>query len=294
MPSDFEREYKKYIESDMPDLWSRIEAGIEADEPIAAQTADEPTAAQTADEKTDNKKIIRWGVFAKRAGQIAAAIALVFVAYALVQFMTKGGMRASESTAPMADAAAEAPAMEAEAPAAAEAEAVAEAAEAADEYYDLEGAAAEAAPADNAMEAEAPVSLGTDSGQYKSSDKTASLKPDIRGAEEAAEAEAEEADEIYPESVELESAQLIDMTEIAPAERVTSASGTQYKLGLTFETDDMTVYCLISEDDIKKYAEQGIHLKKGESYKVDVVLRDDVAPADSKYPYLLKTIGNVK
>ncbi len=93
MPSDFEREYKKYIESDMPDLWSRIEAGITADEPDGAKAADEkagsdavvsePSEAVKPAETpvvSDNKKIIRWGIYAKRAGQIAAAVALLFVA----------------------------------------------------------------------------------------------------------------------------------------------------------------------------------------------------------------------
>ncbi len=311
MPSDFEREYKKYIESDMPDLWSRIEAGITADEPDGAKAADEkagsdavvsePSEAVKPAETpvvSDNKKIIRWGIYAKRAGQIAAAVALLFVAYFLLQFMATKGMRASESAAPMADAAAEAPAMaeadvaaadtyEAEAPDMADSAPMAEAA-ASDSEAPMLGRESDTISMDEAVNSiREKAAASADNRKYKAdTDKTAMA--------EDAEAAAEETDEIYPESAEFESAKLIDMTEIAPAERVTSSSGTQYKFGLTFETDDMTVYCLISESDIKHYAENGVHLNKGESYKIDIDLREDIDPADSRYPYLLKAIENAK
>lgn len=90
MPSDFEKDYKKYIESDMPDLWGRIEEGI--GDPIG----------NTNHVNHDRDKVIRRGIFAKKAGQIAAAVALVFVAYMLVRILANGGMQAA-STAPAAD-----------------------------------------------------------------------------------------------------------------------------------------------------------------------------------------------
>lgn len=93
MPSDFEKDYKKYIESDMPDLWNRIEEGI--GDPIG----------NTNHVNHDRDKVIRRGIFAKKAGQIAAAVALVFVAYMLVRILANGGMQAA-STAPSADMAA--------------------------------------------------------------------------------------------------------------------------------------------------------------------------------------------
>ncbi len=93
MPSDFEKDYKKYIESDMPDLWGRIEEGI--GDPIG----------NTNHVNHDRDKVIRRGIFAKKAGQIAAAVALVFVAYMLVRILANGGMQAA-STAPSADMAA--------------------------------------------------------------------------------------------------------------------------------------------------------------------------------------------
>ncbi len=77
----------------MPDLWGRIEEGI--GDPIG----------NTNHVNHDRDKVIRRGIFAKKAGQIAAAVALVFVAYMLVRILANGGMQAA-STAPSADMAA--------------------------------------------------------------------------------------------------------------------------------------------------------------------------------------------
>ena len=198
MPSDFEREYKKYIESETPDLWSRIEAGIEAVDTKTvnenatgqvfaevAETAAEGQAVNTDENRNDagsyvnqnSSKVIRWGVFAKRAGQIAAAVALVFVAYALVQLLAKGGIRSSESAAPMADAA----------PAADSGVAYEAAAEAADTYDMAEAADDSAAYEDEAYEAadEAPAMAEAAQAPVSSDASEADLSADnsIREAE---------------------------------------------------------------------------------------------------------------
>lgn len=196
MPSDFEREYKEYIESTTPDFWDKIEAGIMQDDD-AKSTEDTDrtvTPVQTADagdpdvqsyvNRSDNK-VIRRAIFAKRAGQIAAAIALVFVAYALVQVLAKGGMRASESAAPMADAA---PAAAAEAPAydasSYDSEPMAEAAYEAEEADAVmeEGALTEAEAAAD----EAPaLNAEADSVQSVGSDKKNSLTADTYSSKNA-------------------------------------------------------------------------------------------------------------
>ena len=145
MDRNLENEYKEYMSSDMPDLWSRIEKGIETPE-------ERPV-----------KKIRSFRRFVAIGMPIAAAVAVfVFVASIFNSFVHLGG--AKNSSEAMAEAAAPA----AEAPAAA-AEACAEAEEAVTEDYDayMEAEEAEAEDItegvesatfnkDNSVAAEAP------------------------------------------------------------------------------------------------------------------------------------------
>ena len=321
MPSDFEREYKEYIESTTPDFWDKIEAGIAEDaeaSSVSIETVAEPVDkadvssadVQAADIQAVNessyvnrdKKVIRWGVFAKRAGQIAAAIALVFVAYTLVQVLAKGGMKSASPT--MSESAA--PAAAAEAPA----EAMAEAAE---PVYDDMGPMAEAAEeaVDSATddmaamteEAEAPAAMNeaaTDNaavaGSAEASDSPATLEGDSNSQrldkENKKDAASLGADKEYKSGAKLqviESAVLKEMIELPPNEKTNSSSGEQYKYGLTFVSGGETIKCVFTEADVKRCAEQGIHLKKGESYDIFVEPRGDYRENFTSYPYLLKT-----
>ncbi len=299
MPSDFTKEYKNYIESETPDLWSRIEAGIEAEEKPQSEkngtteviTFDDATYVN----QTKNKKIIRWGVFAKRAGSLAAAIALVFVAYSFVKVMNKGGMQsapaASESTAPMADSAS---AYEAEEAPVAEAAAD----DAADNSFD--GAAAAEAPAAMAEDAEAsmpeeaaeapaeaPAAEAEEGMENAVNNKDAANSASAQLAPDYSRGESAKA-EIYKDAV------LTDMTELAPHERTNSPAGDQYKFGLTFKAGDEVISCLISEAELKSYAENGIHFKKNASYDIAVILREDHEQTQSAYPYVLKLVSDAE
>ena len=138
--SDFEKEYKKYSEDSTPDLWSRIEAGVDAYE--QEQTASAPIA--------DKKKIN----ITKYIGIIAAAACLIITIPAIILNMG-GPSKHSDSEA--AEAAAEAPVETSEAPAAveimAEPEAPADTEEAMVEPADAEMPVVEKAMAESAAAA---------------------------------------------------------------------------------------------------------------------------------------------
>ncbi len=320
MPSDFEREYKDYIENSTPDFWDKIEAGIADSASAQSESVTEPVvtdaqsvgAKSTGEQSTEatsyvnrDKKVIRLGVFAKRAGQIAAAIALVFVAYTLVQVLAKGGMKSASPT--MSESAA--PAAAAEAPA----EAMAEAAEAPVDYEAAEPMAeaveeaVDSATDDMAAmteEAEAPAAMNeaaTDNaavaGSAEASDSPATLEGDSNSQrldkENKKDAASLGADKEYKSGAKLqviESAVLKEMIELPPNEKTNSSSGEQYKYGLTFVSGDESIKCVFTEADVKRFAEQGIHLKKGESYEIFVESRGDYRENFTSYPYLLKSI----
>ena len=322
MPSDFEREYKEYIESTTPDFWDKIEAGIadEAGEQATAVTstatsvetttmAETTTAAGQSDAivslagKSDisyvnqDKKVIKWGIVAKRIGQFAAVAALLLVSYGVVTLLASGGMKSASSS--MSDSAAPAAA---EAPAA---EAMAEAAEAeAPMYDDMEPMAEEAeAPAamdeaalDSAMSSdsaatEAPAST-EGSAKEKDSDAVNSLRSDEnKKTAESLGATYDAADasgvQIITEAV------LTDITELSPTQR-SNSSGDQYKYGMSFVKGDETINCMMTEAELKSYAKGGLHLRTDASYNITVQLRDDYDPASSEYPYVLKMIEDAK
>ncbi len=321
MPSDFEREYKDYIENSTPDFWDKIEAGIAEDaeaSSVSIETVAEPVDkadvssadVQAADIQAVNessyvnrdKKVIRWGVFAKRAGQIAAAIALVFVAYTLVQVLAKGGMKSASPT--MSESAA--PAAAAEAPAEAMAEAaepvyddmgpMAEAAEAPVDYEAAEPMAEAAQAPEDMAEAVEEAADATAAENSKTEDNTLgadsnAIKSDR--SENNSSADSSATTNKYKQGLQvqtIESAVLEEMIELPPNEKTNSSSGEQYKYGLTFVSGDETIKCVFTEADVKRFAEQGIHLKKGESYEIFVEPRGDYRENFTSYPYLLKSI----
>ena len=296
MPSDFTKEYKNYIESETPDLWSRIEAGIEAEEKSQAEKSGATEVItfddQTYVNQTKNKKIIRWGVFAKRAGSLAAAIALVFVAYGFVKTMSKGGMQsapaASESAAPMADSAAvyeaeEAPAAEAADDdmtdsAVASSYDMAETAEAPAMEAEAEEAMADSAPmADNAK---AAASNGSESYLAPEADVKRKLSKDDLKRALGLKSEDEAKEDIIDADVEAYSKyKLVTIEELAEAEQ--SEGDIRYEYGLVFAQGDNTVRCLVTKEyasDIE--ADSSLRLVEGQAYDIEVIRREYVIAGD--------------
>ncbi|MCR4755769.1 MAG: hypothetical protein K5868_09615 [Lachnospiraceae bacterium] len=317
MPSDFEREYKDYIENSTPDFWDKIEAGIADSASAQSESVTEPvvTDAQSVGAKSTgeqstvatsyvnrDKKVIRWGVFAKRAGQIAAAIALVFVAYTLVQVLAKGGMKSASPT--MSESAA--PAAAAEAPAEAMAEAaepvyddmgpMAESAEAPVDYEAAEPMAEAAQAPEDMAEAVEEAADATAAENSKTEDNTLgadsnAIKSDR--SENNSSADSSATTNKYKQGLQVQTIELAvleEMIELPPNEKTNSSSGEQYKYGLTFVSGDETIKCVFTEADVKRCAEQGIHLKKGESYEILVQPRGDHGDKSTSYPYLIKSI----
>ena len=128
MSKSFAEEYRRYADNDVPDLWSRIEAGIDAYE-----AENKVTNIESSEKYKSNKKKYMWLVNPsfKRYGGIIAAAACMVLAIGVVKGLVSP---ANKDSAPMAESAA--------APAAAE-----------EAYY--EDAAADEACAES-VDAEAP------------------------------------------------------------------------------------------------------------------------------------------
>lgn len=132
MNRNFEEEYKKYADIDTPDLWSRIEAGVDKLEAAMKETEAVSPAADTAKVidiasspkfKTESRKEevkqtknfgdSRFAVFARRYGGMVAAVACgmaVLSAIGISKLASKGNYSAApmaESAAPAAEAAPE-------------------------------------------------------------------------------------------------------------------------------------------------------------------------------------------
>ncbi len=296
MPSDFEREYKEYIESTTPDFWDKIEAGIaeETTAEVKTVTAVETSAEVESDAQSyvnQGKKVIKWGVVAKRIGQFAAVAAIAFISFGLVSMLAKGGMKSaspamSDSAAPAA--AAEAPAADA---AAYDSEPMAEAAYEAEEVDAVMEAEAPAAAEETADEAPA-LNAKVNSVQFADSDNKKNLSGETySGAAKTADSESA-AEAALDENV-YNSVTLVEMIELSPTERVNSASGDQYKFGLTFTADGVEVNCLITEAEVKAFAEEGVSLTTDGVYNIYVERRGGDEQGLTEYPYVLKVINKV-
>lgn len=105
--SNFENEYKNYAKESTPDLWDRIEAGVELFEASNPATENHDNVVRFNKEETQTTKSKK-KFFAKYSGIIVAAAAVIIVAPAIV-FMSKGGA-SNMAAAPAADNMDEAPA----------------------------------------------------------------------------------------------------------------------------------------------------------------------------------------
>ncbi len=94
MSRDLEREYRAFVDSEVPDLWARIESGLEEKKPAADTLAD--TLMKDTRDRKMNYKV--W------AGLAAACVCAALVVPALVRNTgMKGG--SNSAPAPVADTA---------------------------------------------------------------------------------------------------------------------------------------------------------------------------------------------
>lgn len=304
MPSDFEREYKEYIENSTPDFWDKIEAGITDEAGAQTETvvkADVSPADVQATDKSSyvnhNKKVIKWGIVAKRVGQFAAVAAIALISFGLVTMLAKGGKTSapmmSDSAAPAAEAAAEAEAPAAEAaeePMYDDMEPMAEAAEAPEA---MDEAALDSAMSSDSAATEAPAAATEGYSKEKDSDSVNSLRSDENKKTSDSLGAAYDAGDASGVQIITE-AVLTDITELSPTERSNSSSGDQYKYGMSFVKGDEVINCMMTEAELKNYAKNGLHLRTDAAYNIKVQLRNDYDPSSSKYPYVLKMIDDVE
>ncbi len=272
MKRDFQEEYQNYIESDMPDLWSRIEPNLKEKK---GKTEEEQTVAQKAEgsgenpetEKEQKNKII---YLMKRAVPAAACLCALLIGFNV--------MRVSKNSADMApmESACEEPsdagmAYETELEEAADeaAEAPMEACEDAesDESFD---------DADNAMtESAAPADM---SSENMENDETPVIQEnkednmyeaDPAGGADRNKAQAEAAGsltEAGENAVEIERAVLYKIAVVSEEMQETG-----YAYAYTFRLEDgssLKVY--LTKEQCADIEERGIEIKRKEAYSLRV------------------------
>lgn len=259
MKRDFQEEYQNYIESDMPDLWSRIEPNLKEKK---GKTEEEQTVAQKAEgsgenpetEKEQKNKII---YLMKRAVPAAACLCALLIGFNV--------MRVSKNSADMApmESACEEPsdagmAYETELEEAADeaAEAPMEACEDAesDESFD---------DGDNAMtESAAPADM---SSEYTEN----TYEADPAGGADRNKAQAEAAGsltEAGENAVEIERAVLYKIAVVSEEMQETG-----YAYAYTFRLEDgssLKVY--LTKEQCADIEERGIEIKRKEAYSLSV------------------------
>lgn len=259
MKRDFQEEYQNYIESDMPDLWSRIEPNLKEKK---GKTEEEQTAAQKAEGsgetpetgKEQKNKII---YLMKRAVPAAACLCALLIGFNV--------MRVSKNSTDMApmESACEEPsdagtAYEAELEEAADeaAEAPMEACEDAesDESFD---------DADNAVtESAAPADM---SSEYTEN----TYEADPAGGADQNKAQAEAAGnltEAGENTVEIERAVLYKIAVVSEEMQETG-----YAYAYTFRLEDgssLKVY--LTKEQCADIEERGIEIKRKEAYSLSV------------------------
>lgn len=272
MKRDFQEEYQNYIESDMPDLWSRIEPNLKEKK---GKTEEEQTVAQKAEgsgenpetEKEQKNKII---YLMKRAVPAAACLCALLIGFNV--------MRVSKNSADMApmESACEEPsdagtAYETELEEAADeaAEAPMEACEdaASDESFD---------DGDNAMtESAAPADM---SSENMENDETPVIQEnkednmyeaDPAGGADRNKAQAEAAGnltEAGENAVEIERAVLYKIAVVSEEMQETG-----YAYAYTFRLEDgssLKVY--LTKEQCADIEERGIEIKRKEAYSLSV------------------------
>ncbi|MCR5503487.1 MAG: hypothetical protein K6F53_10815 [Lachnospiraceae bacterium] len=285
MPSDFEKEYKEYIESDMPDLWGRIEAGIAKEQAGGSKTRESEigfTKAQAGGRKTreseigltkaqavgngeentitsavpeiQKDRVVRWPFAVRRIGQIAAVAAIGLVSLGAVMMFSRGKNLSTAKNA-ASEAAAPAP-MEA-------AESASEAAyeDAADSWDMAEAAADYAAPEEaEASRNDAAETSGMADATYDTGTATA--------------AESEEAAEYAAEYSDAED----DMKDAAEAEKNEKTARGSLMIGEDYDPDRILMVEkaeLLSVRELSEEEEEDFRDASDKEYRYILEFRDN-------------------
>lgn len=239
MKRDFQDEYQSYIESDVPDLWARIEPNL-ADKKSAVKNE------KSVVRKEKSKKLVR---FMKTAIPIAACLCVLVVGIGVMQLRGQNK-----------DMAAEAP-MEAAGEEACADEPMEEAAES--EAPMEEKAPAESAPMEDA--AEESEYAASDELQNAAAATEEKLEEISTDSENKMENSAE--DSLRGESVKIETAVL---TKIAVAEEERQDEGFAYAYTFRLE-DESNLVVYLTNAQCLDLEEQGIEIKRQAVYTLTVI-----------------------
>lgn len=272
MKRDFQEEYQNYIESDMPDLWSRIEPNLKEKK---GKTEEEQTVAQKAEGSGENpetgkeqkNKII---YLMKRAVPAAACLCALLIGFNVMRVSKNSGdMAPMESACEEPSDAGTAYETELEEAADEAAEAPMEACEdaASDESFD---------DADDAVtESAAPADM---SSEYTENDETPVIQgakeeniheTDPAGGADRNKAQAEAAGslaEAGENAVEIERAVLYKIAVVSEEMQETG-----YAYAYTFRLEDgssLKVY--LTKEQCADIEERGIEIKRKEAYSLRV------------------------
>lgn len=259
MKRDFQEEYQNYIESDMPDLWSRIEPNLKEKK---GKTEEEQTVAQKAEGSGENpetgkeqkNKII---YLMKRAVPAAACLCALLIGFNVMRVSKNSGdMAPMESACEEPSDAGTAYETELEEAADEAAEAPMEACEdaASDESFD---------DADNAVtESAAPADM---SSEYTEN----TYEADPAGGADQNKAQAEAAGNLTEaggSAVEIERAVLYKIAVVSEEMQETG-----YAYAYTFRLEDgssLKVY--LTKEQCADIEERGIEIKRKEAYSLSV------------------------
>lgn len=249
MKRDFQDEYQSYIESDVPDLWARIEPNL-ADKKSAVKN--EKSVAR----KEKSKKLVR---FMKTAIPIAACLCVLVVGIGVMQL--RGQNKDMVAEAPMEAAGEEACADE-------------PMEDAAESEAFMEDAAESEAPMEEKAPAEsAPMEDAAEESEYAASDELQNaaaateekLEEISTDSENKMENSAE--DSLRGESVKIETAVL---TKIAVAEEERQDEGFAYAYTFRLE-DESNLVVYLTNAQCLDLEEQGIEIKRQAVYTLTVI-----------------------
>lgn len=234
MKRDFQDEYQSYIESDVPDLWARIEPNL-ADKKSAVKN--EKSVAR----KEKSKKLIR---FMKTAIPIAACLCVLVVGIGVMQL--RGQNKGMVAEAPM---------------------------EAAGEEACADEAMEETAESEAPMEESAPMEDAAEESEYAASDELQNaaaateekLEEISTDSENKMENSAE--DSLRGESVKIETAVL---TKIAVAEEEKQEEGFAYAYTFRLE-DEGNLIVYLTNAQCSDLEEQGIEMERQATYMLTVI-----------------------
>lgn len=260
MKRDFQEEYQNYIESDMPDLWSRIEPNLKekAGMPEGEEKQEKEIQQESAgrQEKNGREKII---YFMKRAVPAAACLCALFIGIGVM-----GISKNNSAEAPMEAACAEEPEVEMAYDAEPEVMEEAAAEEEAvmwDESYDDEAIAT----GENAAPAEAPAQ-GAEENADMDESPAAGLQTDNTAYQDPKEGTNVNKIEASEEAVTVERAVL---SGIAVASEEMQEEGYAYVYTFRLE-DNSRLIVYLTNEQCRDLEEREVEIKRQSAYALSV------------------------